>query len=325
MLEIKSICKYTLNNFSLSVNRGEILSLLGSSGSGKTTLLRIIAGFEEPTDGEIYIDSKVVVSKNRFIKPEERRVGFVFQDYALFPHLNIAQNIAFGLFDLDSKSKSKRVDEMLELVNLKDVKDRYIHEISGGQQQRVALARALATKPEVILLDEPFSNLDEELKSSLRIQMRDILKHIGITTILVTHDKYDSLSIADRLALLRDGKIEQIGTPQELYEKPISRYCANFFGKTNILSSKELNTFTNLNLKENQNYMIRPHKIKIIQDSKEKNLIVKEILYFGEYIELKTVVIDSNIELSIKSVDYLDIKIDDKIAIEINRDSLFII
>ncbi|GAB6169845.1 hypothetical protein JCM1393_23050 [Clostridium carnis] len=187
-----------INDFSIEIEKGEIVAILGASGCGKSTILRLIAGLEEPNSGEIIINNKVVVNNTNFLKPEERGVGMLFQDYALFPHLTVYENIKFGLYKLSKKEQKIRVDEVLNLVNLKGYETRYPYELSGGQQQRVALARALAPKPSVLLMDEPFSNLDSHLRTKIREELRDIIKKSNTTCIFVTHDIEDVNAISDR-------------------------------------------------------------------------------------------------------------------------------
>jgi iron(III) transport system ATP-binding protein len=206
----------TINNFNIEINSGEIISILGQSGSGKSTVLRLISGLEEPSQGEIIIDNKVMVSNKEFVYPEKRGVGMVFQDYALFPHMTIAQNVKFGLKKLNKLEKERRMEEVLELVNLSEYTERYPYELSGGQQQRVALARALAPKPSLLLLDEPFSNLDADLQSKIRNELKNILKKANTTSIFVTHDKEDSIAIADKVIILEKGEVISVGTPYEV-------------------------------------------------------------------------------------------------------------
>ena len=217
---------------SFCVERGEVVALLGPSGCGKTTLLRLIAGFEAPDAGRVTVAGEDVAGAGRWVPPERRRVGMVFQDYALFPHLTVTQNVAFGL---PRKERSARVPMLLALVDLCGLGDRYPHELSGGQQQRVALARALAPAPEAILLDEPWSNVDPHLRSELRDEVAAILRPLGVTVVLVTHDREEAFSLADRIALMRDGVIEQQGTPEELYQAPASRWAAEFVGAANFV------------------------------------------------------------------------------------------
>jgi len=227
-----------VENLSLDVKDGELLTLLGPSGCGKTTTLRMIAGLERPSDGQISIADEVIADGSSFRKPEERNVGIVFQDYALFPHLTVAENIAFGLTEMEDDAVAKRVDELLELVDLEAHHDKMPSQLSGGQQQRVALARSLAPEPDVLLLDEPFSNLDVRLRVEMREEVRKILKRAGVTAISVTHDQEEALSISDRVAIMNDGTIAQIGDPAEVFENPESRFVASFLGQASFLSAR---------------------------------------------------------------------------------------
>jgi iron(III) transport system ATP-binding protein len=226
-----------VSGISLDVKQGEFFSLLGPSGCGKSTILRIIAGLETPDTGEVLIDANAVAG-SRWIPPEKRGVGLVFQDYALFPHMTVCDNIAFGLKRCGRKESKRRVEEMLDIVGLSAMSKRYPHELSGGQQQRVALARALAPLPKVILLDEPFSNLDADLREELRTETKRILKEKGITTILVTHDQEEAFSLSDRIGILNNGRLEQVGTPAEIYHKPVSRFVAGFVGKADFIGGR---------------------------------------------------------------------------------------
>lgn len=212
----KNSSEKTIKDFSINIEKGEIISIFGESGSGKSTVLRIISGLEGPSSGRIKIDNRIIVDDNTFILPEKRGVGMIFQDYALFPHMTVSQNVKFGLKNMNKKEKNERLEEVLELVNLENYKDRYPHELSGGQQQRVAIARALAPNPSLLLLDEPFSNLDTDLQSKIRGELKKIIKHTGLTAIFVTHDRDDSKAIADRVVILKCGKIVQLGNPREV-------------------------------------------------------------------------------------------------------------
>jgi iron(III) transport system ATP-binding protein len=227
-----------LRGIDLDVERGEFLALLGPSGCGKTTALRVVAGFERPHAGSIEIGGDRVydatASGGRWVPPEGRRVGMVFQDYALFPHLSVARNVAFGL-PRTAANREARVASALATVGLAGLGQRTPDQLSGGQQQRVALARALAPQPEVILLDEPFSNLDADLRAAVREDVRQILRMAGMTAVLVTHDQEEALSIADRVAVMLDGKIVQVGSPEELYHRPASRMIADFIGDVQFL------------------------------------------------------------------------------------------
>jgi iron(III) transport system ATP-binding protein len=224
-----------VHDLSLRVEQGEVLALVGESGSGKTTLLRMIAGLETPTAGEIEIGGQIVCGPGIWLPPERRGVGLVFQDYALFPHLDVAKNVAYGLASRRRRERRERVDEVLALVGLENLADRYPHELSGGQQQRVALARVLAPEPTVVLLDEPFSNLDSGLKTRLRDEVGDLIRRTGTTAIFVLHDSEDALALGDRIAIMRAGSLWQVGTPQLVYARPRDGYVARFFGETNLL------------------------------------------------------------------------------------------
>lgn len=217
---------------SLAVAPGEFVALLGPSGCGKTTLLRLIAGFEEPDAGTIAVDGRSVAGGCAWVPAERRRVGMVFQDYALFPHLTVGENVGFGL---PRRERAAEVPRLLELVDLAGLAGRYPHELSGGQQQRVALARALAPKPSLVLLDEPWSNIDPLLRGTMRNELAAILRRIGVTVLLVTHDREEAFSLADRIALMRDGRIEQTGTPEQVYLEPATRWAAEFAGAGNFL------------------------------------------------------------------------------------------
>ena len=224
-----------LNNVDLDVEQGELIGVVGESGSGKSTLLRTIAGLETPSHGEILLDGQLVSTAHLVEPPERRSVGLVFQDYALFPHLTVARNIGYGLHRLKRSARDQRVRELLALVGMPGLGERYPHELSGGQRQRVALARALAPRPAVILLDEPFSNLDAALRDELRAEVERILRESGTTALIVVHDAEDVLATVDRVAILRDGELWQVGAPRSLYENPRDEYVARFFGPTSII------------------------------------------------------------------------------------------
>jgi iron(III) transport system ATP-binding protein len=217
---------------SLCVDRGGIVAVLGPSGCGKTTLLRLIAGFERPDRGVVEVAGRTVAGPGTWIPPEQRRVGMVFQDYALFPHLTVAQNIGFGL---QRRVRTERVRELISAAGLDGLDRRYPHELSGGQQQRVALARALAPAPELVLLDEPWSNVDPFLRETLRGEVAEIIRSLDVTAVLVTHDREEAFSVADRIALMREGTVVQEGTAEELYFAPASRWAAEFVGAANLL------------------------------------------------------------------------------------------
>ena len=238
MIELDRVSKRfrdvaAVSDASLTVERGELLAVLGPSGCGKTTMLRLVAGFELPDSGAVRLDGRTVGGPE-YVPPERRQVGMVFQDYALFPHLSVGENVGYGL---PRKQRAKRVPEVLELVGLAGLEQRRPHELSGGQQQRVALARALAPEPAIVLLDEPWSNIDPLLRGAMRDDIARILRGAGVTVVLVTHDQEEAFSLADRIALMDAGRIVQVGTPEEMYYQPVSRRAAEFVGATNFIDT----------------------------------------------------------------------------------------
>ena len=244
-------CRYesesAVNGASFVMEPGDLACLLGPSGCGKTTILRAIAGFQPLTDGHIFLDDQCISSKAFSVPPEQRNMGMVFQDHALFPHMNVEANVAAGLFRHDKSSSQRIVGEMLERVGLERHRHKYPHELSGGQQQRVALARALAPSPGLLLMDEPFSNLDLDLRDRLGHQVRELLKEIGTTGVMVTHDQQDAFTFGDAVGVMRDGKIEQWDAPYNLYHEPASYFVARFVGdgvfiQGTIASSTEVQT-----------------------------------------------------------------------------------
>tara|TARA_R110000737_G_scaffold70869_1_gene99363 strand:- start:143 stop:1240 length:1098 start_codon:yes stop_codon:yes gene_type:complete len=220
----------------LSVRPGELVSLLGPSGCGKTTTLRIIAGFETPDYGDVLIGGTDVTE----LPPNKRQLGMMFQSYGLFPHMSVLENVAFGLKmrNISKAERTKRADEMLERVHLIQFRDRGIAQLSGGQQQRVALARALVTNPQILLLDEPLGALDKNLREQMQFELREIQRSLGITTILVTHDQEEALTMSDRVAVMKDGRVRQIGSPTEIYMRPASRFVSEFLGTSNVFAGR---------------------------------------------------------------------------------------
>jgi ABC-type spermidine/putrescine transport systems, ATPase components len=224
-----------VDDVSLDVHPGELLTFLGPSGCGKTTTLRMIAGLDAPTTGSIGLAGETVADASSFVPPERRDVGIVFQNFALFPHLTVRENIAFGLTEADAAATDARVEELLELVEMTPHGAKTPDKLSGGQKQRVALARSLAPEPDVLLLDEPFSNLDVRLRVEMREEVRRILKAAGVTAVSVTHDQEEALSISDRVAVMNDGSIEQVGRPENVFERPESKFVASFLGRASFL------------------------------------------------------------------------------------------
>src|SRR5574344_180779 len=283
IVEIKNLrkifCKGNIcvaNSLNLDLIKGEIFTILGTSGSGKTTFIRMLAGLEKPDSGEIKIDDNIVFSKDVDIEPNKRGVAIVFQNYALLPHLNVASNITFG-----SNASKEDLKDILEKTKLKGHENKYPHELSGGQQQRVALARAVINKPKILLLDEPLSNIDTELRNILRLE----LKEIHITALFITNDKEDAFFLSDRSAIMNGGDILQVGTCKELYNNPEDLYCANFLGKISQISENEY---------------IRPENIKICKDGKIE-AIIKDIIFYGSFYEV--IVATNNKDLLVYSAD----------------------
>jgi len=253
------------NGIDLDIKEGEIFTILGKSGSGKTTFLRMLAGLETPDNGEIRIDNTIVFDGKINLPPNERGVAVVFQNYALLPHLTIASNITFG-----GNFSADELSDILKKTNLNETKNKYPHEISGGQQQRVALARALIHKPKILLLDEPLSNIDTELRATLRSELKTMIKEFGITALFITHDKEDAFYLSDTIAIVNGGNVLQIGTPKDIYHYPADLYCANFLGKMTKLGE---NSYT------------RPEHIEICLDG-EFEAIIKDIVFYGSFYEV---------------------------------------
>jgi len=227
---------HVVRELSLDVERGEFISLLGPSGCGKTTTLQMVAGFVIPTAGRVHLNGQDITD----VRPEKRDMGLVFQSYALFPHMTVAENIGFGLEmrKLPRQQAASRVEESLEMVRLGGLGKRYPRELSGGQRQRVAIARALAIRPQVLLLDEPMSNLDAKLRGEMHVELRGLQRQLGITTILVTHDQVEAMTMSDRIAVMSEGKIAQLGTPFEVYDRPASGFASSFLGQTNVIPGR---------------------------------------------------------------------------------------
>jgi iron(III) transport system ATP-binding protein len=274
-----------LDGFDLDLKSGVIMALLGPSGCGKTTALRVIAGFERPETGEVSIGGRCVAGNSTWVAPERRRIGMVFQDWALFPHLDVRANVAFGL----GRGEGDRVDEVLELVRMRGFESRMPHELSGGQQQRVAIARALAPGPEVILLDEPFSNLDATLRAAVRAEVRGMLKEAEATAIFVTHDQEEALSMADEMAVMSAGRVLQVGTPHQVYGAPVDREVASLVGEANFLLGRVAGgkAFTSLGVLDAPGLqdgtievMVRPESVAVHRDP-EGGASIEDAEFYG--------------------------------------------
>lgn len=259
-----------IQSLDFTVEKGEIVSFLGESGAGKTTFLKCISGLEKINSGCISLNGKLLNGPKKFVKPQNRKIGFVFQDYPLFPHLNLIDNITFNL----EKQYLDNLDSMLSITKLRGLLDRFPHELSGGEQQRACIARALVRKPDLLLLDEPFSNLDNKIKQNIIDEVYLILKATKTTTILVTHDIKDSLNIADKILVFKAGKLQQYANPKEMYCKPANCYCANILGKINKIK------------KEDKLFFIRPEHIKI-EDNSKTLLTVKNCSFQGKEYNIK--------------------------------------
>ncbi|MEW9701852.1 ABC transporter ATP-binding protein [Paenibacillus sp. SI8] len=295
-----------LQELNLRVEQGELVTLLGSSGCGKSTLLRCISGLTTLEEGEIYLEEKPITDR----LPKDRGVGMVFQSYGLFPNLHVGDNVAFGLRmqRLSKASIASRVQEMLSLVGLEDKAKSYPHELSGGQQQRVALARSLAVQPKLMLMDEPLSALDAKIRKSLRMELRRIQKSLGMTTIFVTHDQEEALIISDRVCVMHQGQIVQMGTPEEIYTHPRNEYVARFIGSYNVLNVQEMARLTGSQVWRDGCYAIRPEAILLAHRNSEQSwpesdgfeaagrideiIVLGNVLRFSVHVEDTTLTVD---------------------------------
>ena len=301
-----------VDGLDLEIGNGEFVSLLGPSGCGKTTTLRLIAGFLQPDTGEICVDGKTISSAALLVPPERRNMSMIFQSYAVWPHMTVAQNVAYGLkFKKLSKSEiDAKVAKLLDVVHLAELKDRYSAELSGGQQQRVALGRALVVEPQILLMDEPLSNLDANLREEMRFEIRRLHEEFKITTIYVTHDQAEAMATSDRIAVLDRGKLVQVGSPSEIFDRPKTRFVAEFVGKANILSGRmdggglllpdgtkiRLNSMNVLASSDNVAICLRPHNIALVADAgtardladQGYNLFsgtIQRSIYFGDAVD----------------------------------------
>ena len=313
-----------LQEFSQKFEDGEFITLLGPSGCGKTTMLRLIAGFEKPTSGEIYIGDRPVSGKDNFVSPEKREIGMVFQSYAVWPHMNVYDNIAYPLKIKKTSKKEieERVNQALKTVHLEQYKDRFPSELSGGQQQRVALGRALVAHPEILLLDEPLSNLDAKLREEMRYEIKEITKKLKITVIYVTHDQIEAMTMSDRIVLINKGEVQQVGTPQEIYSRPENVFVANFVGKVDFIKGKVengnilLNNSNGQTLPNTSSYTkdvivaIRPENVMLAEDGELTGKVFSKF-YLGDCNDLRVEVGNGNI-LRLKVLEYFVFEDDGK-------------
>ena len=333
-----------VENFNLEVEKGEFVSFLGPSGCGKTTTLRMIAGFEIPTTGTVKIDDDDITDK----APNQRNVGMVFQAYALFPNMTVSQNIGYGLrIRRESKATIKKtVEEMLALIHLEQKGNSYPHQLSGGQQQRVALARALANHPQVLLLDEPLSALDAKIRVSLRAEIRAIQRKLGITAIYVTHDQEEALSISDRIVVMFEGKIEQVGTPFEIYNFPQTAFVASFVGTLNTTTAEvvdpvkqllqmegiQLETSEGLDGKQKGDKVsiaIRPERFNFIAQERKANILdckIENITFLGSVVRIQVLIGTTRFNMDTFNNPFLELpKIGDKAQITCSREAVLVL
>jgi putative spermidine/putrescine transport system ATP-binding protein len=348
-LALTNISKQFSNNmvvqdFNLDVEKGEFVSFLGPSGCGKTTTLRMIAGFEIPSTGTVILDDENITEK----APNQRNVGMVFQAYALFPNMTVAQNIGFGLRIRREKKEAinQRVAEMLALIHLEQKGDSYPYQLSGGQQQRVALARALAIHPQVLLLDEPLSALDAKIRVSLRAEIRTIQKKLGITAIYVTHDQEEALSISDRIVVMYEGKIEQVGSPFEIYNFPTTAFVASFVGTLNTTAAEVVDPATHLlqidgvqlqaaeGLDDRQKgdkvtIAIRPERFNFISQEKKANILdctVENITFLGSVVRIQVSIGSNRFYMDTFNNPFLELpKIGDKDQVTCSREAVLVL
>lgn len=348
-LALKNVSKIfgdfaAVRDFTLDVQKGEFVSFLGPSGCGKTTTLRMIAGFEIPTTGEITINGMDITQK----PPNQRHVGMVFQAYALFPNLTVAQNIAFGLRVRKEKESfiKERVDEMLSIINLKEKADNYPYQLSGGQMQRVALARALAISPDVLLLDEPLSALDAKIRVSLRAEIRSIQQKLGITTIYVTHDQEEALSLSDRIVVMNMGEMDQVGTPFEIYNFPHTQFVANFVGTLNTASAEIVDPARGLlsmdgvqfasaekmdGLKKGDRVLIaiRPERFSFASEQKKANVVdcrIENITFLGAVVRIQVLIGQTRFNMDTFNNPFLELpKVGDMDQVTCSKEAVLIL
>ncbi|GAB4578360.1 MAG: ABC transporter ATP-binding protein [Anaerolineales bacterium] len=335
---------YAVQDFNLNIEKGEFVSFLGPSGCGKTTTLRMVAGFETPTMGTITLGGVDITNK----PPNQRNMGMIFQSYALFPNMTVSQNIGFGLRvrNQNKNQIQERVQEMIQLVRLTEHAHKYPYQLSGGQQQRVSLARALAIRPDVLLLDEPLSALDAKIRVSLRAEIRAIQKSLGITAIFVTHDQEEALSISDRIVVMYEGKVEQVGTPFEIYNFPQTQFVANFVGALNTAEAEvanpaegllsmdgiHLNTAEKLDNHRKGDKVriaIRPERLSFLSEGKKDNVVeakVENITFLGSVVRLQLTIGNAKFNMDTFNRPSLDLpKIGDKSQVTCSRRAVLIL
>lgn len=330
------ICCYedqtVLESLSLNVEQGEIVCLLGASGCGKTTLLKAIAGLLPLSGGTMSLNGSLLDDGKFWLAPEQRNIGMIFQDYALFPHLTVAENIAFGLREFSKEEKEQRVKEMLSMVHLSEYGQRYPHQLSGGQQQRVAIARSLAYKPDLLLLDEPFSNIDTQVRHKLILQIRKIFKQQGVTAIFVTHSREEAFAFADKMAVMNKGVIEQFGSASDLYHQPSSRFVADFLGGGSYLNANrtgvaefetllgtvDIEANDDIAIGESVLLLLRPQHVHLTKSSDGKACVTEQ-QFMGDHCRY-VIELDDNKVLAtsverLSTGDRVDVKIDGSGAI----------
>jgi len=335
---------YAVQDFNLDVEKGEFVSFLGPSGCGKTTTLRMVAGFEIPTTGKIMVNSLDITNKS----PNQRNVGMVFQAYALFPNMTVAQNISFGLRVRKGKESAikERVAEMLSIINLENRGNSYPYQLSGGQQQRVALARALAISPQVLLLDEPLSALDAKIRVSLRAEIRSIQQRLGITTIYVTHDQEEALSLSDRIVVMNSGRIEQVGTPFQIYNFPETSFVASFVGSLNTADAeivdpaKKLLSMDGVKFESAEEMdglqkgdkvriAIRPERFSFASEQKKANVVdcrIENITFLGSVVRIQVLIGKTKFNMDTFNNPFLELpKIGDETRVTCSREAVLVI
>lgn len=348
-LALKNVSKHfgdftAVSDFNLDVNKGEFVSFLGPSGCGKTTTLRMIAGFEIPSTGSIAIDGADITNKS----PSQRNVGMVFQSYALFPNMTVAQNIGFGLRIRKEKEAAvtDRVKEMLSIIHLENKADSFPYQLSGGQMQRVALGRALAIRPEVLLLDEPLSALDAKIRIALRAEIRSIQQKLGITAIYVTHDQEEALSLSDRIVVMREGEMDQVGTPFQIYNFPTTVFVANFVGTLNNASAEVIDPAKGaiaidgvqfdsaVDLKERKKgdkvrVAIRPERFNFVSQEKKANIVdcrIENITFLGSIVRIQVMIGNSRFYIDTFNNPFLELpKIGDKDQVTCSREAVLVL